>query len=480
MTDRAVNDLNYGHLGLSVYDPENQRWLFNRRPSPAGDLGLRIIDDRTPVATGSSPRDEDDNNETQSSPISYHKVVQAERQLLRRHPSLPPATHLFRPVLKRAASRKASTAVPYDPGQSELLAEGRIADTSRGSSSRASIRAIALPDGPAKSDLRIFHVATERCGWDDDRSIWLKASALRGGSIGWWVGEGAPILQVRFAQPLREQPALLAVRLPRTTIIFRPIFLPHEVPPKGARLGCRYPPSTIDANPILKLSTEGTSSEPHADLFFNPWYQRQLAVIDRSGKWSVFDLEGRHYEPTSFRATLFKTGSVAPVEEDSDSESNQGNESEEVPLFKDGWARIVWGGDANTIVVCNRQVIGIWQISGELEYSACVDFRKVRQPEWILDVKSNSLRPGHIFVLTTTRVLWYDILASDGGLKGESGPRSRMLVSWRHFRDTDDPSLRLSVTSDALGIVIQNCRSRTLLITEQNMWFFSIHLSTVS
>ena len=32
MTDHRVSDLSFGHLGAAVYDLDEERWLFNRRP----------------------------------------------------------------------------------------------------------------------------------------------------------------------------------------------------------------------------------------------------------------------------------------------------------------------------------------------------------------------------------------------------------------------------------------------------------------
>ena len=48
MTDHRVSDLSYGHLGTAIYDLDEERWLFNRRPGRREALFSSVF--------GNSPR----------------------------------------------------------------------------------------------------------------------------------------------------------------------------------------------------------------------------------------------------------------------------------------------------------------------------------------------------------------------------------------------------------------------------------------
>ena len=60
---------------------------------------------------------------------------------------------------------------------------------------------------------------------------------------------------------------------------------------------------------------------------------------------------------------------------------------------------------------------------------------------------------SHIFVLTSTRVFWVEVTAS-GEHDHARNHGAKIILSTRHFRDTTDNTLKLSILSDDMGIAL--------------------------
>lgn len=105
----------------------------------------------------------------------------------------------------------------------------------------------------------------------------------------------------------------------------------------------------LTANRLVNIDVSGTGKAAHAHVDFNPWYERQFAIIDESGKWGVYDIEGRQHRDLRIRVDLnveeYANGSIA-------SEDGTGG----------GWGRIVWGGDLNSVLACDRKRAGLFDI----------------------------------------------------------------------------------------------------------------------
>jgi RNA polymerase I-specific transcription initiation factor RRN6 len=75
--------------------------------------------------------------------------------------------------------------------------------------------------------------------------------------------------------------------------------------------------------------------------------------------------------------------------------------------------------------------------------SSIVELGMTRQSEWILDVQRSTQNVPHFYVLTTSRLLWFDLTTATSN---EYGSRTalRPRLTWRHFRDPEDTTLRMS------------------------------------
>jgi RNA polymerase I-specific transcription initiation factor RRN6 len=440
MAENDLNHLNYGHYGLAAFDLESRDWTFARDGTAVtlkqitiyheGEASTEVV----PAAThypsiALSTRNTDANGNVQN--------------LLRNHPEIVPASDLLTDLAVTSAA-VLSTASIYDPLVGELLSLGsvtsgrkRTEDSKRRKSDSFSEtenprRIVATVAGEAGNVLRLalFYKATH--GWGDDRSIWLKGETLKDTESGYWNDDAAPIQQVCFAQS-EEKSTLLAVRLPIRTVLFRPTYSRQRTRPATRSVHYDLPSSLIDAHPILSLGIEESGGSPHADVTFNPEFQLQFAVVDTSATWSIWEIEkGRKGDKYSMSRS---TGGYITSLEDADLTG------------EDGWARVLWVGDVNTILVCNRRHLSIIDITGGTSsYLSCPTLFGHRSSDWILDVKRHPTTRGCFFLLTSTFLFLMAVTTSSDPLGLNSGEvGAHILLSWNHFRGAEDFTLHISV-----------------------------------
>ena len=188
-----------------------------------------------------------------------------------------------------------------------------------------------------------------------------------------------------------------------------------------------------------------TGGAPPSDVAFNPWYNRQCAIIDQRGQWSIWDLEGQKREGSLCDAKARQSGSVLDA---SSSENPDANTTGE-----DGWASVCWAGNVSTLVACNRRHLAVFDLKSDPPARLKVPPLDLAQtPNWILDIRRSPINNSHFFVVTSSQVFKLEICGNDLGV----GPANwkagaQILLSWRHFRDGDDISLRLEVMGSRDG-----------------------------
>lgn len=263
---------------------------------------------------------------------------------------------------------------------------------------------------------------------------------------------GVPIRQICFARTIEEKATWMAARCSDSTTIFRPLYHRDPVPRRicrnsdGVLLSDAHS-SRLDANPLVEISSLRTGGFPHADVTFNPWYQRQFAIVDQRGNWSIWEMSGRHRRSKgNWAATCVKSGSL-PWLDNGDS-----LDLDDQPRH-DGWGVIEWAGDVNSIIVSDRRCPMLYRMEGDQIWSIPVELGLKRKSEWILDIKRSPSNASHVYVLTTTAIFRLEIteFSSEGDI-GSLNPR----LSWRHYRDPEDTTLRLStlLTNKGMGICV--------------------------
>lgn len=443
MTEPRRADLSYGQLGEATYDTESQEWQFTRRPGvvrqihPVGESIVTIQPSTETVA--SLPN--------LSAAGRAHNI----KELAGAYPELVPSIPLLSELVQTSeAIVKASST--HDPAVSQLLEFGKAADLDNQRSGSRTIALAAIAGGHAREAVKLVRLQHDQLGWLGHRTIGLKTPTLGAGDQGWWVGYGSPIQQLCFAETEGKPSSWLAVRCSEATTILRPLLQRLPVPatfvngPGGSRKS--FPPSRVDANPILSLSVEHTGGAPHADVSFNPSNQKQFAIVDQRGQWSVWNIEGQRRRRHLWTATAGPNGQICATDDDyEDAKVDTTSEAKQ-----DGWGSIIWAGDTNTILVADRRTLAIFNVEALPQRLAVPGLHVIKDAEWILDLKRSPLDDSHIFLVTSSRVLCLRIRGAEQdedvkGLKIEA----EILFSTTHFRDQEDISLRLQLLSDDGG-----------------------------
>ena len=326
----------------------------------------------------------------------------------------------------------------FDPESSSLFDIGYAVDKRRYDKKLPPIHIAVAVRGECRNILSFRTIEDDHLEYSSPTHTAMRAPSVTGTEISQWSKCGAPIRQVHFGRLVDEDPVFMAARLLTTTAIFRPLYQLEPVP-------MRFPddvfmrPSTgprssrLDANPILEITVAQTGGFSHADVTFNPWYQQQIGIVDIRGNWNVWEIEQAKKGRQSLWFTrLVKSGSLPS----SDTSFKRGR-----PQL-DGWASIEWIHEVGLIIVANRRNVMIYAFMDDQIPPRTVELGMVKQSEWVLGLQRNPRNLSQFFVLTTTRILWFDM----GILPGEDGAALSLYpqVSRRHFRDPNDTTLRLS------------------------------------
>jgi RNA polymerase I-specific transcription initiation factor RRN6 len=343
---------------------------------------------------------------------------------------------------------KAHDAVRTEHSRSgSLLTVGRAVDADRISRSRRP-RILCKPCGGAGHVLQLIKPDIERRGWGRYSAAELTLLELESSERGYWAGTGGAIRQIESADDENESGAWLAVRQDTIITIFRPLYgrLHHfSSHPTGFRP--INSSSRLNPNPVATLTTERMTTEDYMDVSFNPWYARQFAVVDARGYWSIWDLERQDGKGSPEKLIPGKKGNL-----------NDGHNQDIVPRpapidHADGWYRILWACNINTIVVCNRRYIAVIDITSALVRLLSIEVLTGNSTEWTIELKRSPEHLNYLFILTTSRIFWVEAFSpgEDGGDQiAFSGIKVKL--SYRHFRDPNDQTLTLTLVNNDPGM----------------------------
>ena len=74
-----------------------------------------------------------------------------------------------------------------------------------------------------------------------------------------------------------------------------------------------------------------------------------------------------------------------------------------------------------------------------------------KSADQIVDMKRSPSNLSHIFLLTSSRIFWLNVSNYQNHRGGGLEAGAQILLSWVHFRDQQDSSLRLNVLDDGHG-----------------------------
>lgn len=325
-----------------------------------------------------------------------------------------------------------------------LMAIGGAADNHTSGSRTALI--IAIPCGEAGHVLKLVKPRPEKLGWESQNGVRLSSMGATNFDEGHWFGVGGRILQIASVDDGNGLSTWFAVRQASMITIFRPVFrkIPKPfIPPPGHT--ATYPASYLDANPVATLTCQQWESEEHVDITFNPWYARQFAIVDRTGQWSTWDIEGRQKKRSAFEII---SGKKANIYDDFNEDGTVS--SYKLPGHIGDWHRVLWAGNVSTMVVANRKHIAIFDTKSKPQRLPSQSFNTSLLEDWILDLKRSTVDLGHLFVLTTTRIFWLNVLpAAEDHPSTESGVK--ILLSHRHYRTASDETMKMTLSKNENG-----------------------------
>lgn len=429
MAERLARDLRYGHPGPTVYDIQSRRWNFGRHA-----LEHLQFEPLGPASAAIAP-----SIRIERPTLSSHRSLLEKTQTVgRRYPDTFPGLNYSRFESKISETITAQSAT-LDPNQGELLDVG-FAFRMR----TVTIRVAALPGGVAGELLRLVPMRAEWQGWDKDGSKYIESMEPYAKEAGWWRGVGQPIQQVCFAHAPHAQWTYLAVRTSSTVSVFLPLRRNVTVTQKVLSTGYGHlSASRFDPNYMFTLSAEQLGQSLPTDVSFNPWEQHQFAVMNRQAHWTIWEIKRVRGDPKSRGVNRIKGGQLP---------KQSGEEDGPGLTVEDGWGRVMWVLDLNTIVVCSRIAMGIYDVSSELLTMETAILDISQDFGWLLDVRRHPVFEDHLFVTTTSRIFWLRVTEADRTvINPTQKSRVQVLLSWTHFRSFEDISLRTTTFMDDNG-----------------------------
>ncbi|PYH95879.1 hypothetical protein BO71DRAFT_350536 [Aspergillus ellipticus CBS 707.79] len=428
MDEHSTSALQYGHLGKAFYNAETQTWEFLRTLAPSSRIHYTGVTKTTIPSPLTAP---------QTSLIANKSVL----------PSVYPELAACWPLANNETLSHTITTTSEicDPLISSLFDIGYAVDLENNDSGNRVVPIAAVASGECGNKICFRKFEEDTVEIQQRTATWMRVPAVGQTESTDWSAGGAPVRQICFARTVEEKATWMAARLPNTTTIFRPVYHRKPVPMflshDNDRISLNSPRrSRLDANPLVEISNMQTGGFAHADVTFNPWYQKQFAIVDERGNWSIWELSGRHRRSKgNWTAARVKSGSL-PWLDVGDSQDDDDHPRH------DGWAVIEWVGDVNRFIVSDRRCPMLYRIVSGQVWSYSIELGLKRESEWILDVKRSACDMSHVFILTTTRIFWLDV-SSISNLTNMTDNDSRSLyprMCWRHFRDPEDITLRLT------------------------------------
>jgi RNA polymerase I-specific transcription initiation factor RRN6 len=261
------------------------------------------------------------------------------------------------------------------------------------------------------------------------------------GDVSFWNKDAYSVQQVSFSAPVsnRSNGQLLAVRFPKSTIIFEIIkraFL--KVNQANDLLN---PYSNLDIQIRVEMSFDDLPRSRLSDISFNPWYHRQFGVIDGAGRWKIARLPKRS-SMQSQSSIVPDYSSVLDPSSDQYKSSPSNYTTGYSDPHEDGWARIRWVLDINTLLICTRKQIQLLNLkSGKVKP---IELRRPTEIPWYLDLRVCEKAADQFFLLTYSHIFWIRIVQS-GLAEGDSLVSYEVLLAIQHHRDTLDNTLQLKL-----------------------------------
>ncbi|ANB14480.1 hypothetical protein AWJ20_2072 [Sugiyamaella lignohabitans] len=220
----------------------------------------------------------------------------------------------------------------------------------------------------------------------------------------------SPVMQVEFAEPEPEISPYMLVRSKNGTKIL-------SVTSENDKIAV-YDLLDIPFQSKQAYNFE-TLSRPveHCHSTFNPWNYANVATINSQGVWSLWDLSSEQSlvslsSPTTMSAFNRHSQTSSP------------------------WNKIIWGADSSSLYSINRKYLQLFDIRSDSATSSKGDtvLECTDRETHFRDMARSKINDNQFFVLDSKSVKWMDM----------RNPGS-VLLSWDHFLDLEDTTIKLTV-----------------------------------
>ncbi|KAL9613999.1 MAG: hypothetical protein Q9167_001479 [Letrouitia subvulpina] len=331
----------------------------------------------------------------------------------------------------------------YDPTTKDRIAFGRALHPANSCREPETVPVVATVCGTAGELVKIVRTEKEHLEWPNKKKFNISVEVLQVNEQGLWTGNGSPIQQLCFAYVDGAPSEWLAVRYHGATSILRPVLrdsvgsTSHSVHLRALTSG--YPICRIDPNHIATLPVSHTGGAPHVDVCFNPWNPHEFAITDHNGRWSIWKIECLNKLKGAWRLHPGPSGLLkeSAIEKTPDS----GND-------ETGWGAILWAEKPTSLVVARRRMFALQDLAHHPSQLTTPDLSLKGTSDWILDVRRGVSDKNYIFVVTSSRLFWLYVASTTDDLSGAPRSAIKVLLSWTHFRNATDLSLRISILEE--------------------------------
>lgn len=411
------------------------------------------------------------------------------------------------PDVPNLLSKQIRDALAYDHGEEDqtasTLAIGAITDL-RNPSRPGAWPVVAVAAGEAAHILRISSMSLE--DWVcEDHSLPVGCNSTYGPAAagvaqptfqGLWCSDGTAISQLKFATKPRQGDPFrwLIVQKPSSTTIFEPEIRAKPVKNSVSMLSLNLEGEQhIAVNPIVTLSTSVTGGDTHCDFSINIGEDEdapQIAIVDRSGNWSVWYIEREGPSRMKTTKAVPKNKGIWDLPPSLGLPNGAGLSGER---FRLSWAFTArkpddWERDSNTsdnprtpntlqaaylsgldttqsryerLIISNHTHLQVLDANAGTSLS-WLSFSKPDGTDALLDAQVFPGSPSHVLVLTTKKL--YLLHISDD--VHQEASRLTVMLSCPHYMSHGREVPRMSVTR--LGASPDRTSSLVLLYSTQN------------
>ncbi|CCE83224.1 Piso0_003796 [Millerozyma farinosa CBS 7064] len=188
---------------------------------------------------------------------------------------------------------------------------------------------------------------------------------------------------------------------------------PSEKGKKGVNFGLEM---------IGEIGYGSLKGHEFAHFSFDPYEDFQFSVIDVKGNFGFWEIKYGPRNKSVKRIQLKRN-------EMEETLPNTSEYSIHDPLELSNWKKIFWGNSNTNILAFSRSSITQFEVDKSAKGERLVTFNT-----WstLQDVQYSN-NHDFLFVLTSKEIIWFKV-----------GPTLERLLSWKHFLDDNDPSLRIS------------------------------------